>query len=227
MSTRNEILETLSGVMAEFMLFLFTVCLVVAAADTLIELSATETIYGAFIAMMFLVSAGLLYSSRFFLDRKEWKGFMLTGIVAVLLQATLFANLAYGLGISPAQALQGSLAVLIGAGILTVSLYIFRIICLGGRWRAKRVIRRHSAAGEHRAAVKKAEEANTSLFRHKDYIQNPGVLSYSTALALAKSLDAMHRPEDACRVRLVAGGWSNEQAQSFLDECRVITLRNQ
>ena len=223
----NGMLEILRGVVAEFILFLFTVCLVVAAADTFIEITATETAYGAFIATVFLVSAGSLYTSRYFLDRKEWKGFMLTGIVAILLQATLVANLAFELGISLTETLQGSLAVLTASAVLTFILYSFRVVYLCGRWRTKRAIRKHSAAGKHREAVKSAEERSSSPFQHKDFIQNPGALNQSTALALAKSLDAVNRPKDACRVRLVAGGWSNEQAQSFLDEDRIISQRIQ
>ena len=227
MSTWTEILETLRGVMAEFMLFLFTVCLVIAAADILIVLTDTEREHATVIAVMYLVTAAGLYTSRFFLDQKEWKGFILTGIVAALALSAAFADIAVEFGISLTETLRGSLAVLIGAIFVTSILYIPRIIYLCGRWRIKRKIRKHSEAGKHREAVKRAEEKSTSPFRHKDFVQNPSALTQSTALALAKSLDAIHRHEDARRVKLAAGGWSNEQAQSFLDERKIISKRNQ
>ena len=226
MSTWNEMLETLRGVVAEFMLFLFAVFLVAAAADIILAFTGTEGKHQTIIAMMYIVGAGTMYTSRFFLDRGEWKGFILTGIVAALLQAVAVADVALEYGISLSQTLQGTLAVINAAAVVTMILYVARILYLFGKWRTKRAIRKYSVAGEHREAVKRAEEADSSAFWHKDYIQEPDRLSQSTALALAKSLDAVNRPDDACRIRMVASGWSNKQARSFLDERRIVAGRD-
>ena len=86
-------------------------------------------------------------------------------------------------------------------------------------------IKKHNKSGDHHKAIQEAENTKCRPFQLRNYIEDPANFSSckSAALQLSQSLDAANRSRDATWVRLVANGWTTEQANAFLEEQARLT----
>ena len=212
--------QTTRGIFGESMLFMFTTASLAAATSLLDMLDSPTPKEGAVIATSFAVVAAMLYAARTYWDEGKWKRFAVTTTLAPTLLILSVANVAHTMRIDLDTAILGSVGILMMAMIVTGILYLLRWIYLFLRWCIKRRIEKYSKAGDHRRAIQEAEKARCRPFQHRNYIEDPANFSSckSAALRLSRSLDAANRPSDATRVRLVANGWTVDQANSFLEE---------
>ena len=212
--------ETLRGITGEVLLFLFTAAVVAATAALIVTLESKEPQKEAVIAALYTLIAGALYTTRTYLDEGKWKKLAILSITTLILIVLSTVNVTHTLNTEILETVQGATGVVLAAAFLTSILYIFRMTYLCCKWWTKRRIKELSRTENHKEAVEIAEQARLCLSRPQNYIENPAAFSSykSAALALAKSLDAVNRPRDATRVRLVTNGWTNGQANVYLDE---------
>ncbi len=218
-------METLRGIVGEILLFLFVAATVAAVAALLDMLESPTPKEGAAVGASFTLIAGLIYAARTYWDEGKWKRFWVTSTLAPTLVILSIANSAHTIDIGLVPAIVGTVSVLIAAVVVAGIVYLFRLMYLCPRWCVKRRIKKHSNVGDHHKAVQEAEKIRCWLFQRRNYIENPANLSpyKSTALLLAHSLDAVGKSTDATRVRLVANGWTVDQANSLLAEQAGLT----
>ena len=221
--------ETMRGIIGEILLFIFVAAMVAAAASVLDMLDSPTPKEGAVLGTFFTLIAGILYAARTYWDEKRYKRFVVTTTLAPTLVVLSIANVAYTINIELVSAFFGTAVVFITAAGVAGFVYLFRWGYLIHRWRIRMRIKKHGKAGCHNKAIQEAEKAKCWPFQRLDYIGDPANFSSfkSAAIQLAQSLDALNRPNDATRVRLVANGWTVDQANSFLEEQAILADAHQ
>ena len=216
--------ETMRGIVWEILLFMFAAAAVAATASLLEMLNSQAPKEGAIIATSFALIATTLYAARTYWDERKWKRFAVTTALAPTLLILSIANVANTMGIELDNAIIGIAGVLATAAGVAAIVYLLRWGYLICRWRAKIRIKRHSQVGDHLKSIQEAENTKCWPFQHRNYIEDPTNFSSckSAALQLAQSLDAVNRPCDAARVRLVANGFTTHQANSLLEEQAIL-----
>ena len=219
-SIKESIGETLRGIIGEALLFVFTAAMVAAVVTLLAMLESKEPEKEAVIAALYTLIAGALYTTRTHLEEGKWKKLTILSVTTLILIVLSLVNVTHKLNIELSTTVLGSTWVVLAAAFLTVIPYAIRLKYLFCKWLTKRRIKELSRTENHKEAVEIAEQTTLCLSRPQNYIKNPAEFSSykSAALALAKSLDAVNRPHDATRVRLVTNGWTNGQANAYLDE---------
>lgn len=216
--------ETMRAICGEILLFVFVASTVAAAASLLDMLDSSTPKEGAIIATSFTIVAGMLYAARTYWDERKWKRFAVTTTLAPTLVTLSIANVAHTINIELVTAILGTAGVLVTAAVVVGIVYLFRWVYLIRRWCIKMRIKKHNRTGDHHKAIQEAEKAKVWPFQCRNYIEDPANFSSfkSAALQLARSLDAVNRPSDATRVRLVANGWTVDQANSLLEEQAIL-----
>ena len=206
-STEGEdemsVTETIVGTIGELMLLLTTAFLVVAVAAALLAMDGDAKEYLA-IGTPFVVAAGAMYTARGYLENHQWKKLSITTLIvaiALMMSAVAAADVT---GATVWETLLGSLAVLLLATVVTLFVYVLRIVHLCNMYGRKRTIVKRVRSGNHSEAVKVAE-GRQSRVAVTNYVKNPEKLSDSAALALSCALEKEGRGKDAERVRSGSG----------------------
>lgn len=221
--------ESTRGFIGEVLLFLLAAAAFAAAASLLGTFESSTPKEGAVVGTFFTVIAGTLYAGRTYWDEKKWKRFAVTTALAPTLVTLSIFGVAHTIDIELAAAVRGTVNVwTTAAGVLGI-VYVLRWIYLVWRWRAKMRIEKCSKSGDYRKAIREAENTKLWPIQRRNYIEDPANFSSckSAALQLAQSLDTANMPSDATRVRLVANGWTTEQANALIEEqARTLMLTN-
>ena len=221
--------ETTRGILGESLLFMFTAA-ALAAAVSILSMFDNPTPQGsAAIATSYTVIAGILYACRNYCDEGKWKRFAVTIALAPMLVILSTVNVAHTVGIEMEMAIIGTVSVWVTAAVVAGIVYLLRWWYLSRRWLTKMLIKKYSETGDHCKSIQEAESTKCLPFQHRNYIEDPTNFSSckSVALQLAQSLDAVNRPCDASRVRLVANGFTTDQANSLLKEQAILTATHQ
>ena len=216
--------ETIRGIIGEILLFIFAAAIFAAAVSVLDMLDSPTPKERAALGTFFTLIAGILYAARTYWDEKRYKRFVVTTTLAPTLVILSIADVAHTVNIVLVSAFLGTAVVLITAAGVAGIVYLLRWLYLISRWCIKMRIKKHGKAGDHNKAIQDAEKAAYWPFQRRGYIEDPANFSSfkSAAIQLAQSLDAVNRPNDATRVRLVASGWTVDQANALLEEHAIL-----
>ena len=127
---------------------------------------------------------------------------------------------------SPIGTLLGFTGVVIAACFLIGIFYIVRVRHLACRYWKKRKIVKHCESARYGEAVTVAESVKCEPWQMQDYVKDPEKLSETVGLALADALGKVGRAKDAEHVRLVAGGFTNQQAKTAAQTKAARTRQN-